>query len=250
MHGVRIELNGLCYGYGGPAIFDKVDLEIDAGGFVSLVGDSGCGKTTLLLLMAGLLNPTLGSVKLGGKEASTGETAIGFVFQDYALFPWMTVRSNLLFGSRAKRRPDRNGLVSELLGSVGLSGCEEMYPHELSGGMRQRAGLARCLANDPSVLFLDEPFGALDSRTRQSMQLLIEKIWIEKQVTIVFVTHDLDEALLLSDRVLICRQGTTTKLEEIPVPFSRPRERSELLATAEFAKLRAVLRQATIGEND
>jgi len=204
-----------------------VDLTIAPGSFVSLIGPSGCGKSTLLRLIAGLLHPDAGTLSLDGAAIETPGSDRGFMFQEHNLFPWRTIYENIAFGLKArgifKTEQER---VQEYINLVGLHGFEHYYPHQLSGGMCQRASLARALVGRPTVLLLDEPLGALDAFTRMNMQEEIQRIWREENMTMIMVTHDVDEAVYLSDKIVVMtpRPGKITKIVE--VQLCRPRARS------------------------
>jgi sulfonate transport system ATP-binding protein len=215
-------------------VLDAIDLEIRQGEFVSIVGGSGCGKTTLLRIIAGLENDYQGSVTLGGRQISGSGLDRGFVFQEHRLLPWLTVKDNISFALNNITAKEREIIVREHIDLVGLTGFEKSYPHQLSGGMAQRVAIARALVNRPQVLLLDEPFGALDALTRIQMQQEILRIWKVEKNTMILVTHDIDEAIYLGDRVVVMsnRPGTIKKI--VPVPLSRPRDRSNV----EFAYLR------------
>ncbi|OWK38301.1 ABC transporter ATP-binding protein [Fimbriiglobus ruber] len=215
---------------------DRVALTVEAGELVSLVGPSGCGKSTLLRLIAGLDRPTSGTLFVGDEAIAGPSAERGVVFQDPSLFPWLTVRRNVEAGlvARGVLRQRRHE-VSEYLQLVGLEAFADVYPHQLSGGMAQRAALARALINHPRILLLDEPLGALDQFTRMKMQDEILRVWEARRTTMVLVTHDIDEAIYLSDRIVIVspRPGRVERV--IDVPLKRPRRRTE----ARFLELRA-----------
>ncbi len=211
---------------GGEVIaVDRLSLDIGDREFISIVGPSGCGKSTLLRVVAGLIEPTTGEVLLDGRPIKGPGADRGMVFQSYTLFPWLTIQGNVEFGPRLKGMPgnERSRIALEYLEMVGLKGFERSYPKELSGGMMQRAAIARALANDPEVLLMDEPFGALDAQTRAIMQELLVNLWQKTPKTIVFVTHDIDEALFISDRVYImtARPGRIKQVLDVALP--RPR---------------------------
>jgi NitT/TauT family transport system ATP-binding protein/sulfonate transport system ATP-binding protein len=213
----------------------KVNLEIHPGEFVCLLGPSGCGKSTLLRLIAGLEQPDDGELFLDDDKITKPHYSRGLVFQDPTLFPWRTVRENVATGLHARGIPWRKGTeVDDYIKLVGLVGFENSYPYQLSGGMAQRAALARALVNHPKVLLLDEPLGALDAFTRMGMQDEILRIWHERATTMVFVTHDIDEAVYLSDRIVVMtpRPGKITKI--ISVDLGRPRARNH----PDFLRLR------------
>ena len=217
------------------------DLSIDMADreFSVIVGPSGCGKSTLLLLLAGLLAPTSGQMRLDGRLIEAPGAERGMVFQTYTLFPWLTVQRNVEFGSRLRNRPARvrSKIAHRFIAEVGLAGFEDAYPKQLSGGMRQRVALARALANDPEVLLMDEPFGALDSQTRWVMQQLLLRIWEHTHKTVLFVTHDIDEAILLGDRVYVMTARPGRIKEEIVIPIARPRS-VEVVTTPAFILLK------------
>ena len=214
---------------------NKINLEIHRREFITVIGPSGCGKTTLIRILAGLDFPTSGNVLLEGKKMEGPSAERGMVFQDYTLFPWLSVKKNVMFGLEIKGLGSLKAEAEamEWLEIVGLAKFADAYPGQLSGGMKQRVAIARSLANRPEILFLDEPFGALDAQTRASMQAYLLKIWQNVDVTIFFVTHDLDEAVYLSDRILVLRAnpGEIDELIEVPVP--RPRNPGQFL-TPEF----------------
>ncbi len=222
-----ISLRGLGHRYpgagGGRQVVRGLDLEVASGEFVAVVGPSGCGKTTLLHLLAGLLTPTEGAVRLDGAAVTGPSSHALCVFQEDATFPWLTVAENVAFGVPDARGAGRER-VAHAIGLVGLGGRERTYPRELSGGMRQRLQIARALAARPSVLFLDEPFGALDWFTRAQLRRDLERIWTTERLTIVFITHDLDEALLLGDRVLVLGGAPASIQLDLAVNLPRPRE--------------------------
>ena len=210
----------------------ELSFDVHRREFITVIGPSGCGKTTLIRILAGLDFPTSGKVLLEGKKVHGPSADQGMVFQDYTLFPWLTVKKNVMFGLEVKGvgRLKAEAEAREWLEMVGLSKFAEVYPSQLSGGMKQRVAIARSLANRPEILLLDEPFGALDAQTRSSMQAYLLKIWRNVDVTIFFVTHDLDEAVYLSDRILVLRAnpGEIDELIEVPVP--RPRSPEQFLS--------------------
>ncbi len=215
---------------------NHVNLHIDAGSFVSFIGPSGCGKTTLLRLMAGLSKPTSGELLLDGEKIKGPNHSRGLVFQNPTLFPWLNIYDNVAFGLRARKIfKDRKNEVDEYLKLVGLDGFAKAYPHQLSGGMAQRASLARAIIGHPKVLLLDEPLGALDAFTRMNMQDELLRIRKEKNMTMVMVTHDVDEALYLSDKIVVM-SPRPAKIEWITdVGLYRPRARNN----PEFLRLRS-----------
>mgnify|MGYP003585142821 CR=1 FL=1 len=204
------------------------DIQIYEKEFVCIVGPSGCGKSTLLRIIAGLDSPTSGEALWRGQVITGPSSERGMVFQEYSLLPWRTVADNVALGLefRGKSKEERRSAVSEYLTLVGLENFAEAKPHELSGGMRQRAAIARALANDPEVLLMDEPFGALDAHTRVLLQKELLRIWEQHKKTIVFVTHSVDEALFLADRIIVMTNHPGRVLETISVDFPRPRHRS------------------------
>ena len=203
---------------------ESIDLEISEGEFVCILGPSGCGKSTLLYLAAGLLRPTGGEIYVEGKLVTAPGRDRGIVFQEYALLPWNTVRANIALGPKIQgvRRAERNKIAQEFIDLVGLTGFEEKYPHELSGGMRQRVAVARTLAADPRVVLMDEPFAAVDAHTRMSLQEELVRIWRATGKTIVFVTHSVEEAAFLGDRVVVLSRPPS-HVQEI-VTVATPRE--------------------------
>jgi NitT/TauT family transport system ATP-binding protein len=204
---------------------DRVDLDIADGEFVSIVGPSGCGKSTLLRLLTGLLPASTGEILVNGTPVTRPKGEIGIVFQAPVLLDWRNVRDNLLFQieMRGLRKADYMQRAAELLRQVGLGEFADRYPYELSGGMRQRCAIARSLIHDPVMLVMDEPFGALDALTREQMRLDLEKLWMTTRKTVLFITHSIDEAVLLSDRVVVMspRPGRIERI--IPIALERPR---------------------------
>lgn len=205
-----------------------VTLELGDGEFAAIIGPSGCGKSTLLRLIAGLDTPSNGTITLNTKPVTAPSPECGMVFQQFALFPWLTVRRNIGFG--LKSGAAGKSTVDRLLDTVGLTGFADHYPSQISGGMQQRAALARALAPAPQVLLLDEPFGALDQQTRGMMQEMLENLWRTQRRTVLLVTHDIDEALYLADRVLVMSARPGRILTEFNVPFERPRRPSQRTA--------------------
>jgi NitT/TauT family transport system ATP-binding protein len=215
---------------------DHISLEVDDKEFVCILGPSGCGKTTLLRLIAGLDTARSGSVVLDGVEMRGPSPKIGFVFQEYSLFPWRNVMDNIAFGLEMQKKPrdERYRIAEQYLRLVGLTQFANSFPSELSGGMRQRVAVARALALDPVILLMDEPFGALDAQTRNMLQKELLEIWEKTRKTIVFITHSVDEAVYLSDRIIVLspRPGRVRKI--VPIDLPRPRDRTSV----EFATLR------------
>jgi len=210
---------------GSRRALDGVDLHVDPGEFVAIVGASGCGKSTLLRVVAGLEEPSAGAVDIDGDAILGPGPDRGMVFQSYTLFPWRTVAENVAFGLECSSMPrkQRKARVEELLGIVGLAAYAKSLPNELSGGMRQRVAIARALAPSPDILLLDEPFGALDAQTRRSMQEFLHTVWRRTESTILFVTHDIDEALYLGQRVYVLASHPGRVRTVIEVPFGASR---------------------------
>lgn len=226
---------------------DRCTLDIRAGEIVSIVGPSGCGKTTLLWSMSGLHGLTSGEVRLDGKPVTGPNPEIGMVFQEANLLPWRDLDSNIRFPFEIMgQKPDR-AWISELLTRVGLEGFGGKFPRELSGGMQQRVALVRALSYKPSVLLMDEPFGALDSFTREEMNRLVEEIWLDTRTTIVLITHSIEEAIFLSDRVVVLspRPGRVASIHE--VPFPRPRSLA-IMSTREVFDLTNRIKLEIVGD--
>lgn len=218
----------------------EVDFRIHRREFVTVIGASGCGKSTLIRILAGLESASAGQVLLDGQAVNGPGPDRGMVFQGYTLFPWLTVKKNVMFGLLAQGLHSRATAESEALQWIELVGLDrfvDAYPHQLSGGMKQRVAIARALANKPRILLMDEPFGALDAQTRCKMQSYLLEIWRNIDITILFITHDLDEAVLLADRILVLKAhpGEVQELIEVPVP--RPRHADQLI-TPEFLATR------------
>ena len=218
---------------------EGITFEVKDQEFAVLVGPSGCGKSTVLRLAAGLLSPTEGRVLLDGRPVGGPGPDRGVVFQSYTLFPWLTVQRNVEFGPRLRGVPgtERARVARHYLDQVGLRGFEGVYPKELSGGMMQRVAIARALANDPAVLLMDEPFGALDAQTRSLVGELLLRVWEEAAKTVLFVTHDIEEALFLGDRVFVMTARPGRIREEVQVPLPRPRT-VEMLTSEAFVELK------------
>ncbi|SDH94107.1 ABC transporter ATP-binding protein [Pseudomonas abietaniphila] len=218
---------------------DKVSFDVPDQQFAVLVGPSGCGKSSLLYLTAGLAEPTSGDIYVGGQQVDGPGADRGMVFQGYTLFPWLTVRKNIEFGLKRRGMPaaERKEIVEFYLNEVGLSRFADNYAKQLSGGMMQRVAIARALANDPQILLMDEPFGALDSQTRLQMQQLLLKVWEHSKKTVLFVTHDIDEAILLGDRIFVMGARPGRIKEVLDVPISRPRN-LDMVMDPEFIRMK------------
>ncbi|MGH6763753.1 MAG: ABC transporter ATP-binding protein [Phyllobacterium sp.] len=204
---------------------ESIDLTIAENEFVSIVGTSGCGKSTLLNMIGGLDEPTYGAITIDGAPVRGPGRDRGFVFQTYSLFEWMTVEGNILFALEKSKlsKAEKTEMVAHFIHAVGLSGFEKAFPKQLSGGMRQRVAIARALVYKPSLLLMDEPFGALDAQTRGMMQELLLKIWEDHKVTVLFVTHDVDEAIFLADRVVVLASRPGRVKKDLRIDLERPR---------------------------
>jgi NitT/TauT family transport system ATP-binding protein len=244
--GLMLEISGLAktYGTGAKAThaLREVSFTVEDGEFVCVVGPSGCGKTTLLKCVAGLLRPTHGETALRGKRVISPPEEMALVFQEYgrSLMPWSSVRNNVLLPLRHKHlnRRERTRLVEDAVGAVGLTRFIDHYPWELSGGMQQRVAIARALAYQPSILLMDEPFASVDAQTRAELEDLVLRVWDEYGVTILFVTHDIDESVYLADRVVVLTHSPTEVKEIVQVDLGRPRDQIITKELPEFVHLR------------
>jgi len=222
---------------------EDINLDIEHNTFVSIIGPSGCGKSTLLDIIAGLSTATDGEVLINGQVVNKPGPDRGMVFQNYALMPWMTVQGNIKFAVETvfPKMPakQQQRVIKENIQLVGLTGAENKHPHELSGGMRQRVGIARALAINPQILLMDEPFGALDALTRGFLQDEIERIWEQQRKTAIMITHSIEEALLLSDRIIMMTKGPAARIDRVlEVPFPRPRDRTTIENHPDYLKLK------------
>jgi len=247
-----LELTNVSKGFGGPAVLSGINLAIGRGEFVAIVGYSGSGKTTLISLIAGLTRPDTGTVKLNDLEITAPGPDRGVVFQNYSLLPWLTVFENIalavdqVFPNYAPEKKRRH--VEKFIAMVNLTPARDKLPRQLSGGMRQRVSVARALAMDPQILLLDEPLSALDALTRATLQDEIERIWEADKKTVVLITNDVDEALLLADRIIPLTPGPGATLgESVTVTLARPRERKALNHDPEFKRLRALVTNQLLG---
>jgi NitT/TauT family transport system ATP-binding protein len=233
-------------GGGGEVVaLEDISMSVAQGEFIALIGPSGCGKSTLLNVIAGFTSPSSGAVLLDGRSISGPGPDRGFVFQEYAIFPWLSALENVRFGLRKTplSRRDQYSRAKEHMDLVGLKGFEHAYPHELSGGMQQRVAIARVLAIDPEILLMDEPFGALDAQTRSLMQAELQRIWQAMRKTVVFVTHSVEEALFLADRI-VCMQGGPGRIHTVfEVDLERPRD----ITSEPFNELRRALTGIVFG---
>jgi nitrate ABC transporter ATP-binding subunit len=228
---------------GSYTVLEDVNLTINQGEFICVIGHSGCGKTTLLNMVSGFAKPTHGSVRLHGTPIAKPGPDRMVVFQGYALLPWLTVFDNVYLAVNAvhpsKPTAEKNKIVQEHLAMVGLTEAAQKKPPQISGGMKQRVAIARALSIRPEVLVLDEPFGALDAITKEELQEELLKIWNNNRCTVLMITHDIDEALFLADRLVMMTNGPAAKIGEvIDIPFKRPRDRTRIMETPEYYKLR------------
>ena len=205
-------------------VLERIDMEVREGEFVCIVGPSGCGKSTLLNIVGGFLGASRGEVIVEGKPVTGPDPRRIFVFQENGIFPWLTVQENIEFGLLQKSEADRKKTAAHYIEMVGLVGFERAYPRELSGGMKQRVEIARALAPNPGIIYMDEPFGALDFITRLKMRADLTRIWQSEKKTILFVTHDIEEAVQLADRVFVMSKRPATIQTIVPVPLPRPRD--------------------------
>jgi ABC-type nitrate/sulfonate/bicarbonate transport system ATPase subunit len=228
-----------------------INLQVGKGEFISLIGPSGCGKTTLLQIIAGLEEPTSGEILINGKGINGPRPECGIVFQEYALFPWRTVRENIEFGPKMRGVPkkERREIAQNYIELAGLRGFEDRYPHEISGGMRQRTAIARALVNSPDILLMDEPFSAVDSQLRELLQEEILRIWHQTRKTILFVTHNIDEAIFLADKVVVLTARPAKVKGVVHVELSRPRQR-ETRVNPIFHELEGYVRKLVWEESE
>jgi NitT/TauT family transport system ATP-binding protein len=239
---------------GSVAALAGIDIELSEGEFVSIVGPSGCGKSTLLYIIGGFLTADRGRVEVEGKPVTAPGVDRGVVFQEYALFPWLTVTQNIGYGLEMNGVPpcEREQIEKRLIETIGLQGFEHCFPRELSGGMKQRVAIARTLAYDPKILLLDEPFGALDAQTRESMQDELLRLWQANRKTVLMVTHDVTEAVYLSGRVIVMSRRPGRFVEEFAINLDRSGDRESIMLSEEFTRLRnevwlSVRRQVVAG---
>jgi NitT/TauT family transport system ATP-binding protein len=235
----RIEIEGLVKRFGSLLVFENIDLTIGEREIVSIVGPSGCGKTTLLRCIDGLVRPDAGRITIGGVPVTTPPPGVAVVFQHFGLFPWKTVYDNVVYGLKLAGAPKQTVKESALhyIELVGLAGFEKAYPYQLSGGMQQRTGLARALAIEPKVLLMDEPFASIDAQTREILQFELLRIWESRPTSMVFVTHSIEEAVLMGDRVVVLRGRPSSIDEVIETKLPRPRTR-EVLSSPRFNEVR------------
>jgi len=235
---LAIDAVGKIFGSGDEEFLaiDRIDLDVRTNEFVSIVGTSGCGKSTLLNMVGGLTEPTYGDIRIDGKPVTGPGRDRGFVFQSYSLFEWMTVEGNIRFALEKSRlgNAEKAALVQHYVRSVGLAGFEKAFPRQLSGGMRQRVAIARALVYKPSLLLMDEPFGALDAQTRGMMQELLLQVWEEHKVTVLFVTHDVEEAIFLADRVIVLASRPGRLKKDLKIDLERPRH-FDVVTSPEFS---------------
>jgi len=222
---LKLEVRGVSKSFGSLEVLRNISIDVADHEFLAIVGPSGCGKTTLLRTIAGIETPDAGAIRVDGKPVTKPGADRGFVFQQDCLFPWRTVWQNTIFGLEINGRvsPETTARTRELLQLVGLNGFENYYPTQLSGGMRQRVNLARALAINPEVLIMDEPFSALDAQTREVMQLELTRIWQQGRKTVLFITHQIDEAVFLADRVVVLGRRPGRIKEVVPIDLPRPR---------------------------
>lgn len=238
----RISISSLrkVYGSGENKVvaIDDVNLEIREGEFFCILGPSGCGKSTLLRILSGLIDANGGTLEIDDDDIGDDEFLSSMVFQEYGIFPWKSVMENVSFGLKMKgvEKDEREQTAQKYIDKVNLSGFEDSYPHQLSGGMKQRVGIARAFANDPDILFLDEPFGALDAQTKQILQTELLSIWNESKKTAVYITHDIDEALILADRIGVMTSRPGSIKEVIDNELDRPRDR-EIRSSNRYSEL-------------
>src|SRR6266705_997661 len=235
----RIRVQGLAKHYGPLEVFRDVDLDVGATEIVAIVGPSGCGKTTLLRCIDGLIPPSAGTITIEGERIERPLPGVAMVFQHFGLFPWKTVFANVAYGLKLAgvASAEIAERVPRFIKLVGLTGFENAYPYQLSGGMQQRCGLARALAIEPRVLLMDEPFAAVDAQTREILQFELLHIWQMRPTTMIFVTHSIDEAVLMGDRVIVLKGRPSTIHEKIAIDLPRPRNRATL-GEPRFAQLR------------
>lgn len=247
---LQITVNNLTKYYGTGAdqlhVIDGLNLSVEAGEFVSVIGPSGCGKTTLIKMMDGLVDVSDGTIEIGDRRVTGPSTDVAMVFQTFQLYPWRTVLDNVALGLEIQGIPKRERYErsQEWIETVGLEGFENSYPAELSGGMQQRVGLCRALVVDPSVLLMDEPFGALDAQTRDRLQTELLGLLEREKKTVVFVTHDIQESIYLADRVVVMGQSPASVTLDLDIEFERPRwgRRTEIHADDRFTEYQALLR--------
>ena len=240
----KIEAKSVTFGYQGAEILKNIDLDVKEGEFLVLMGPSGCGKSTFLRLMAGLEQPKSGEITVNGVSSAQQVPDCGVVFQDYSLFPWLSAQENIVLALKQKlkgkkTKKELQHIAEEYLGLVQLGHAVKKYPGQMSGGMKQRAAIARALAFGSDLMLMDEPFGALDPVTRIHLQDLLLKISRDQKRTIVFVTHDADEAIYLADRIVMFSLGSEGAVTtSVDVPFSKPRNRKDLFSSSEFTRFR------------
>lgn len=227
-------------------VLNNISFTVKEGQFITLLGPSGCGKTTLLSIIAGFQEATCGQVSINGRKVTKPGPDRGFVFQNYALFPWMTVKENILYPMKRQKmaRQDREKRLQDLLAMAQLTGKENLLPQQLSGGMKQRTAFIRALAGQPDVLLMDEPLGAVDFQMRQILQEELEALWLKDRTTVIMVTHDVDEAVYLSDRVIVMSAEQGRILEDYNVELERPRQRTDEKYNSHKSYLTNLLRLA------
>lgn len=245
-----IELQGVSFDYAEKknrfTAIDQIDLTIDKGEFVCILGSSGCGKSTLLGLLNGLYRAKSGRILINGKKVEGPGVDRAMVFQHYSLFPWLTAKKNVVFGLKQNgkkyTKKEREAAAMHYLNSVGLGACADKYPNQLSGGMQQRVAVARALALESDILLMDEPFGAIDPKLRLELQELVSRLSVENKKTVVFVTHDIDEAILLADRIVVMEPGKIRSV--LKVDFPHPRVRADLIRSDTYEQLHMRLTSA------